>query len=1828
MMIHQLVMELKDAGVDLWEENGALRYRAPAGAMSAERLERLRQGKAAVLDYLAANDASSVTPDREHLHEPFPLTDLQSAYLMGRGDAFDLGGVACHGYLEFEFAALDVARLETAWRSLIARHDMLRAIVSPDGSQRILADVPAYVIEVADARGRAEAGNPPAVEGFRSALSHRKAATDRWPLIELKATLEDRRATLHVSIDLLVCDFQSARLLLGQLSAAYFDGAAGSPPSISFRDHVLAERRRKEDARFQRDQGYWLQRIESLPPAPALPAGTGGAAPRFSRKSFVLHETDFQALGAHAGRHDIGVSPALLTAYAEVIGRWSAQSAFTLSLTTARRETAHPEIDAVVGDFSSVELLGVTLDPQRSFAEQARALQEQLWADLDHPNFSGIDVLRELARRRGRDAALFPVAFTSAIAGGSECRAALFPGAKQSFGITQTPQVAIDCQIGPGEDGLTVNWDIRDGAVPDDVIQPMFEAFEALVRSLCRDATAWTAPAAIDLPSDQRARRARVNGVTRPLPTGLLQDPVFEQAAKAPERIAVIDLQHTDRGPVQREITYGELAGRADAVAATLRRSGCAPGDLVAVAMDKGIDQIVAVLGVLRAGAAYLPLDLGQPRARRDVILTTASVTHMLTHSDIAPRLEPPATVDHVIAVDRIEAAEQDGRRHDGAVTDLAYVIFTSGSTGTPKGVMIDHRGARNTIDDINERFAIGAADRVFGLANLGFDLSVFDIFGVLGAGGTLVLPDPSRRSDPSHWAERLTACGVTLWNSVPAQLEMLTDYLRGDPGHRPRSLRLAMLSGDWIPVSLPARIRHFLPDLELIGLGGATEASIWSIFHRIGTVPPEWKSIPYGKPLANQTFHVLDEALRPCPDLVAGELYIGGHGLALGYLGDREKTDERFFRHPLTGERLYRTGDFGRYLSDGSIEFLGRQDLQVKIRGHRIEIAEVEAALADHPDVAGAAVLVQGEDNRDRRLVAFATAVTAPHRLHALPDLPEVVDAAAGQLVAGLDMAKVSALAAGIERVSLLSMAAALDGQGVFSGPGPGPSADEVLRACAVSPRNRRLIRRWLRALVREGFLTCDETGRHRRLRPVDRGEIDGLWSRIEDLAWDVDWGGEVLRYVRSSQEVLGGLMRDEVDPLHLLFPEGETIVAEAAYRNNLVSRHMNGLVCAIIRHIALSRKAGGTGGGIRLLEAGAGVGGTSMELIPRLDGCGVEYHFTDVSQYFLNAAESRLGAFPWVRFGLFDINADPIAQGIEPNTVDVILCANVLHNSRDVADVLRRLREILAPGGWLVFIEATSDSYQIMSSMEFKEGLTDFEDCRRALDTTFLSCGQWEDQLRLAGAATVLRFPGDGGAMSDVGQHVFAAQFKPDRMAIPAAELRRHASERLPEHMVPAEIHILDSLPVTENGKIDRKALAGLAPKSRRTAAAAGSMPRDDLEREIAAVWASVLRLESVGIDQNFFDLGGDSLLVAQVVGRLRECLPKAAGLEWDVLLRRLLNQPTVAALADLLRGAGGPADDGLSLIDLRQGDGKGPTLLFVHDGSGTIVPYRSLLDRPDGDVRRILGLAIQDPAPFLAMDPACAISELADGHVGRIVTALSPGERLHIVGYCLGGLLATEIAQRLAQRGIAVERLSVISSYRVPFLIEDDILAEYVFARVMRADPAVLGYPADEAGMRRLIGDVLAETPGRVGPGSLERAAASRGGDAASALLILASRGQDERLEAIARHMRHAGTDFASLERVKSQYELIRHSLAAVARHEGRPYSGDMTFIRQTGEVQVLPGMHDDMSAYWAALCSGRLRIADVPGDHFSCLSPPNVGAVAAALGLDKREPGDGR
>ena len=371
--------------------------------------------------------------------------------------------------------------------------------------------------------------------------------------------------------------------------------------------------------------------------------------------------------------------------------------------------------------------------------------------------------------------------------------------------------------------------------------------------------------------------------------------------------------------------------------------------------LDKGADQAVAALGVVGSGAAYLPIDPQWPQARRERLLDQGRARIVVTSPLLRSTLRWPAGTCLITLADPEVTTAPDGPLDTApAPQDLAYVIFTSGSTGTPKGVMIEHAAAANTVQDINQRFSVGPGDAVLALSALSFDLSVYDIFGALAAGATCVIPGLAHVHDPASWTRLVDRHHVTIWNSVPALMQA---WLDGTDAAPRGSLRLAMLSGDWIPVTLPDAIRNRCPGADVISLGGATEAAIWSISFPVGQVPTDWDRIPYGKPLANQRMHVYDARMHDAPVWAIGEIYIAGAGLARGYWADPEKTAERFVTHPITGERLYRTGDLGRYLPGGDIEFLGREDSQVKLNGYRIELGEIAAALRRIPGVAEALV-------------------------------------------------------------------------------------------------------------------------------------------------------------------------------------------------------------------------------------------------------------------------------------------------------------------------------------------------------------------------------------------------------------------------------------------------------------------------------------------------------------------------------------------------------------------------------------------------------------------------------------------------------------------------------------------------------------------------------------------------------------------------------------------------------------------------------------------------------------------------------------------------------
>jgi pyochelin synthetase len=1783
-----LIENLESMGVQLWVEDAQIRYRAPLGLMTGERLASLRERRAEIAAVLAAEAGdAAVRHDAGNRFSPFPLTDVQAAYVTGRAPGYPYGGVGCHGYGELQYEDADPARLEDAWNTLIGRHDMLRAVVSSDGTQQVRSDQPRYHLEVNDLGDAPPGQFCAAVEATRADMDHRVYAPGEWPLFDLRLTVAGRQAVLHFSVDFLIADFVSIQVLLGELEREYGEpGTIRDDLEITFRDFQLARRAARDGSTAVRDRAYWHERVDSLPEPPELPIFPADGKPaRFRRLPIRLAASRWDALRRLA--HDAGITPscAILAAYAEVVGRWSRRPDFTLNITVLSRPDLHPQIRQLVGDFTSVELLAVRSAEPGSFRRRAQALQERLWEDIDHGLYSVIDVMRELRKRRASGLTLFPVVFTSSLG----LRGDPGPSAltRMVHGISQTPQVWLDCQVMEAGGRLEINWDVREGVFQAGVAEAMSRAFEDLLGQLAGGGEAWNSACPVAVPAEQLARRPRPAPGPRLGPGTLLQDRVLIQAEAHPDRAAVI--------AGSRTLTYGELAGRAAAVAEALADRGCAPGSVVSVEMDKGWEQVVAVLGILTSGCAYVPVDTTQPLARRDRIIADAGTPVVLTAS-ATDRDRPPGTSE--IALDTLGESGRSGPRnqHGG---QLAYVIYTSGSTGTPKGVMISHHAALNTIEEINGRFGIGAGDRVLGLANLGFDLSVYDIFGLLAAGGSLVLPDARRRADPAHWAELIDTHQVTIWNSVPAQLEMLMAYLRSDAQPDLAALRLALLSGDWIPPTLPDRIWSRMPGLRLISLGGATEASIWSIIHPIHEVDPELPSIPYGRALAGQTVEVLDPGLRPVPDLVAGEICIGGAGLADGYFADRAKSAERFVVSPATGQRLYRTGDLGRYLPDGAIEFLGREDSQVKIRGHRVELAEVEAALGAYPSIAAATVVTTGERPDPIGLAAFAEAAPAApgdEPAGVRPDeLRSAALAGAASLRSQVRDEEMLAFARELDATALLQMLSALRSCGLFATAQDSHTVPEIITTAQVAPRHHRLVRRWLRALRDNGLIRQDgHDDRYTAALGVDAAAVREGWRRVAHLVPEIENRTELISYFETTSGMLPELLRGDVDPLTLLFPEGRTEIHEVAYNGIFLSRYLNRLLTS-----AACRLAGQRDGSepFRVLEVGSGVGGTSAELIPALAPFGVEYLFTDVSEFFLTNARRRYAEFPWVDYARYDMNADFRAQGLLPNSYDLIVCANVLHYAHSVAAVIPELRQLVQPGGWILFIEATRDSYQIMTSMEFlfDEASGEFDDVRRRHEQTFVTRSQWLEVLAAAGADAVLCLPEQDPITDQMGMHLFAARFKSARARVRRTELERHLAATLPGHMLPSRLQVVDHLPITANGKIDRTTLRSWLARPAASPGAPGEreMPSGETELQLAAVWERLLRVHQPGRQQSFFELGGDSLVAAQLATEIRQAVPGAAAVFYDDILQLILENATIASLAERIgdghRAAAPPAAVAQSAAMTQPGaragrpalaelsGGPGPVTVLIHDGTGTLAAYQPLLDLL-GTRMRLAGLTVPDPDAYLTASADSLVEEVAAGYTA--VLRIAGEGPLQLTGHGFGGILAAEVARQLTEAGARMGRLVVVAAQPPAWPPADDLTAELLFWRELGIGPGQL-------------------TPGGRAP---------VGPDGPLELAGLRPESRENRFARLGA--------LVPAVHLEEAYELFLHSMEAVAAHQLLPYAGDIVLVRP----QAVPGWlggTEEMTQYWRDACLGDLTVVDLADGGAGCLAhaPAEVSALLA-------------
>lgn len=912
-----------------------------------------------------STDRPVATEKQVDIHAPFELTPTQQAYWVGRADDQPLGGVGSHVYFEFDANGIDPDRLQGAVRTLLNRHGMLRARFLSDGRQQIMPESPWTELVVHDLRAKQAAVVESGLAAIRETLSHRRLEVERGEVFDVQLTLaDDGFSRIHCEFDLLVADGRSVQVILDDLSHLYSDPEDTLPPVGYEFPQYLADRRTRMADERRVDEEYWRNLLPELPGPPDIPLARAPEhiqRPRFRRRSHAMAPADWQRFVAHARSHGVTPAMALGTAYAEVLGRWSNEPRFLLNLPHFGRRITHPAVPNVVGDFSNIVLLPVDLSAESTFSDRALAVQRSLRANEAHEEYYGVEVLRDLAQRNSVYGNPAPIVFSYNVfdAFGNDMVTDHF---RKYFGdlgymITQTPQVWLDHQVFYHEDRVDLVWDAVDGLFESGIVDDAFAAYIQLLSDLAADETVWSRAVEIALPEHQQASREAVNSTTVLRPDTLLHERFFDRAIEHPERPALY--RHGGE-----TVSYGELADSALRIAASLSQLGVGPSEVVAVVMPKGDGDIAAVLGILAAGAAYVSVGADAPPERQRQILERAGVRFALTADgglDWHGRVRVLTTAE---ALSAHPLRHPVARPSDG----LAYLIFTSGSTGRPKGVEVSHRAAVNTIDWVNERYGVGEGDRALALTALDFDLSVYDNFGPLSAGGALVLVTEEQRRDVDAWWELIQQHQVTIWNSVPLSMDAL---LSSSPSRKvPASLRLALLSGDWIPLDLPGRLTAASKGrCRLIALGGPTETAIWSNAFEVERVKVDRTFIPYGFPLSNQRHRVVDARGRDCPDWLAGELWVGGVCVADGYRGDPELTAERFVWHG--GERWYKTGDLVRYRPGGVLEILGRTDFQVKVNGFRVELGEIDSALHHHPDIDRSTTVAVGTRG-SRRLISF----------------------------------------------------------------------------------------------------------------------------------------------------------------------------------------------------------------------------------------------------------------------------------------------------------------------------------------------------------------------------------------------------------------------------------------------------------------------------------------------------------------------------------------------------------------------------------------------------------------------------------------------------------------------------------------------------------------------------------------------------------------------------------------------------------------------------------------------------------------------------------------
>ncbi|HEV7509092.1 MAG TPA: non-ribosomal peptide synthase/polyketide synthase [Thermoanaerobaculia bacterium] len=886
---------------------------------------------------------------------PYPLSMAQQRLWLL--DRLEPGSAAYNVGLALRLTgSLDEDRLAASLGEVIRRHEPLRTVYAEEDGEpfQIVQPSPGPV-----PLPRLDPDPLPEISEIIRAEVARPFDLQRGPVARfLLLRLGAAEHVLVITVHHIAADGWSLQILLRDLGAVYGSQVSPHLPPLPLRyaDWALWQRQSLAGPLLDAQLAYWRGELEGAP-ALELPADKPRPAaldPAGSTRRLDLSPELTEGLRERARSEGTTLFSVLLGGFYVLLARWAGQDDFAVGIASAGR--GRPELEELIGFFVSTLALRAPLAGDPGFGELVRRVRDKVREAQDNEDVPFERVVEEL--QPARDAARTPIfqAMLSLLSTPGE--ALRLPGLEAAFVDYETTAAKLDLTLSLHEleSGVTGALEYRTSLFEAVTIERMAGHYRTLLAAAAADPGRRVSELPLLSPAEGWQLAGEWNDTAATYPRDLcLHELVAAQAVRTPDLPALV----TD-GSV---LSYGELRARSTALAGRLRRAGVGPEAVVGLCIERSPEMVIGMLAILEAGGAWLPLDPGYPAERLALLLEDAGAAVVLTRAELRDRLPDISTV---IFEEGGDGEAGGPRAHPANLDNLACVLYTSGSTGRPKGVMLPHRGLVNRLLWAQETYRLTAADTLLFKASFNFDFSIWEVFAPLLAGARLVIARPDGHQDAAYLAETIARHGVTVIHFVPT---LLAAFLREAGVESCYALRQVFSGGEVLTPELRDRFLERLPGVPLDNQYGPTEISIDTT--RWVCVPGD--KVPIGRPIGNARIHLLDARGQDVPMGVAGRLHVGGPGVAQGYLGRPDLTAERFVPDPKgEGERLYDTGDLARRLPDGTLEFLGRADQQVKVRGVRIEPAEVEAALARHPHVKAAAVAA---DTAGERLVAWVVA-------------------------------------------------------------------------------------------------------------------------------------------------------------------------------------------------------------------------------------------------------------------------------------------------------------------------------------------------------------------------------------------------------------------------------------------------------------------------------------------------------------------------------------------------------------------------------------------------------------------------------------------------------------------------------------------------------------------------------------------------------------------------------------------------------------------------------------------------------------------------------------